>query len=141
MNYKGIELVEVTKDQLFDRPKWMLVWDESYGIPVQREVCAIVSSASEYRVICKNSTWKHCAEIPEPNLATYRELSRWLAEGKGEVTEGVADSRGTGPYCSFNLYYSASDSNKAVENYIRVRKWDDTEWHSVTREYLGLDGE
>lgn len=136
MKYKGIELVEVTKDQIFDRPKLMLVWDESYGIPVQCEVCAIVSRTSEYRVICKNSTWKHCAEIPEPKPVTQRELARWLARGNGEVKFNPEFRN-----CYSQFSYVDRDADSPVPKSYTVRKYEDTEWHFVTREYLGLDGE
>lgn len=86
MKYKGIELKEVTETQLFDQPKKMVVWD-SYSNMVELEVYAIVSR-KDFPVICENSTWQHCAEIPEvpeSKPVTYRELARWLAEGNGEV--------------------------------------------------------
>lgn len=134
MNYEGNELVEVTKEQIFDRPKMMLVWDEPYGIPVHCEVCAIVSRASEYRVICKNSTWKHCADIPELKLATQRELSRWLAQGHGELR-----FEDTSKTCYTSFLCQLDHSNEPVPSRYLVRKWSETEWHSPTRKYLGLE--
>ena len=85
MNHKGVELEEITKPQLFDPPKKMLVWDH-YANIVELDVYAIVSR-KDFPVICENSNWKHCAEIPESKSkpVTYRELARWLAEGHGEV--------------------------------------------------------
>ena len=131
MDYKGIELKEVTEPQLFDPPKKMLVW-ESYENITELNVYAIVGR-KDFPVICENSTWKHCAEIPEskPKSVTYRELSRWLAEGNGEVmwANNVLS----------NWNYSTDEESKALDESLSVRKWDDTEWHKPTREYLGLE--
>ena len=97
------------------------------------DVYAIVSR-NDFPVICKNSTWKHCAEIPEvpeSKLVTYRELARWLAKGNGEVmwANNVLS----------NWNYSTDEENKALDESLSVRKWDDTEWHKPTREYIGLE--
>ena len=132
MKYKGIELKEVTEPQLFDPPKKMLVWDNCSNI-AEIDVYAIVSR-EDFRVICENSSWRHCAEIPEvpeSKLVTYRELARWLAEGNGEVmwANNVLS----------NWNYSTDEESKALDESLSVRKWDDTEWHKPTREYLGLE--
>lgn len=131
MKYKGIELDEVTEPQLFDPPKKMLVWDNLANI-FELKVYAIVSR--KLPVICENSTWQHCAEIPkvqESKPVTYRELARWLSEGNGEVmwANNVLS----------NWNYSTDDEAKALDENLSVRKWDDTEWHNPTREYLGLE--
>lgn len=137
MKYKGIELKEVTEPQLFDPPKKMVVWD-SYSNMIELEVYAIVSH-KDYPVICKNSGWLHCAEIPEVpelKLVTYRELARWLAKGNGEVNDELDDDK-----CAIytQQFYWKGQENNSVEDSIYVRKWDDTEWHKPTREYLGLE--
>ena len=132
MEYKGIELKEVTEPQLFDPPKKMLVW-ESYENITELDVYAI-TSRKDFPVICENSTWGHCAEIPkvpESKLVTYRELARWLSEGNGEVMWSKT-------VCS-NWNYSNDEENKDLDESLSVRKWDDTEWHKPTREYLGLE--
>lgn len=131
MKYKGIELTEVTEPQIFDPPKEMLVWDDDVGCISISNVCAIVNRKSD-RVITKYSTWKHCAEIPEAKqkYVTYRELARWLAEGHGEV-------KWTNYVCT-NLSY-AIDSENDIPKIFSIRKWDETEWHKPTREYLGLE--
>ena len=132
MEYKGIELKEVTEPQLFDPPKKMLVWGRYKNI-TELNVYAIVGR-KDFPVICENSTWRHCAEIPkvhELELVTYRELARWLAEGNGEVmwANNVLS----------NWNYSTDEESKALDESLSVRKWDDTEWHKPTREYLGLE--
>ena len=131
MKYKGIELKEVTEPQLFDPPKKMLVWGHYEGI-TELDVYAIVSR-KEFPVICENSTWQHCAEIPESKSkpVTYRELARWLAKGNGEVKSGDI-------ICP-NWNYCDDQENCIVRDSLYVRKWDDTEWHKPTREYLGLE--
>lgn len=136
MKYKGIELKEVTEPQIFDPPKKMLVWD-SYSSMVKLDVYSIVSR-KDFPVICENSTWKHCAEIPEvpeSKPVTYREFARWLAEGNGEVKDDLNNEGAI--YTS--QFYLKGQENYSVEDYIYVRKWDDTEWHKPTREYLGLE--
>ena len=132
MEYKGIELKEVTEPQLFDPPKKMLVWGRYKNI-TELNVYAIVSR-KDFPVICENSTWRHCAEIPkvhELEIVTYRELARWLAEGNGEVmwANNVLS----------NWNYSTDEESKALDESLSVRKWDETEWHKPTREYLGLE--
>ena len=132
MKYKGIELTEVTEPKLFDPPKKMLVWGCSENI-TELDVYAI-TSRKDFPVICENSNWRHCAEIPEvpeSKLVTYRELARWLAEGNGEVmwANNVLS----------NWNYSTDEESKALDESLSVRKWDDTEWHKPTREYLGLE--
>ena len=132
MKYKGIELKEVTEPQLFDPPKKMLVWGRYEDI-TELDVYAI-TSRKDFPVICENSTWRHCAEIPkvtESELVTYRELARWLAEGNGEVMwSNIAHT---------DWGYMAGEENEALDESYSVRKWDDTEWHKPTREYFGLE--
>ena len=134
MDYKGIKLKEVTEPQLFDPPKKMLVW-ESYENITELNVYAIVGRKN-FPVICENSTWRHCAEIPkvpELEIVTYRELSRWLAEGNGEVMWA------NNVLSLSNWNYSPAEESKALDESLSVRKWDDTEWHKPTREYLELE--
>ena len=132
MKYKGIELTEVTEPQLFDHPKKMLVL-ESYENITELNVYAIVSR-KDFPVICENTTWLHCAEIPEvleSKIVTCRELARWLAEGNGEFLNGNT--------CLPNWNYNIIQENDSVSETMLVRKWDDTEWHKPTREYFGLE--
>lgn len=131
MEYKGTKLEEVTEPQIFNPPKLMLVWDNDNESPCQLNVCAIVNR-EQNRVITERSAWEHCAEIPEV-LVTYRELARWLAEGKGEMRRGNLSMVFT------NLSYASALGNDPIDEFTIVRKWDDTEWHKPTREYLGLE--
>lgn len=137
MNYKGIELKEVTEPHLFDPPKKMLVWGRYESI-TELDVYAIVSR-KDFPVICENTMWQHCAEIPEvpeSKPVTYRELARWLAKGNGEVNDELDDDE-----CAIytQQFYWKGRENDTVGDSLNVRKWDDTEWHKPTREYLGLE--
>lgn len=136
MEYKGIELKEITEPQIFNPPKKMIVWDrESNGTPIECYVYAIVDrGADSCPVICKYATFSHCAEIPEAKLATFRELSKWLAKGNGELRFGD-----TSTTCYPYLTYQRNNANTFVGSDYKVRRWDDTEWHKPTREYLGLE--
>ena len=130
MEYKGIELTEVTKPQIFDPPKKMLVWDDDYECPSTANVYAITTRKYS-NVICENTAWLHCAEIPEQKKVTNRELACWLAGGNGEA-KIVND-------VFIHWTYGEIEADKNVEDNVSVRKLDDTEWHKPTREYLGLE--
>lgn len=145
MKYKGIELKEITEPQLFNQPKPMLVWDNDGECPVELNVFAIVNR-DEFRVITERSPWLHCAEIPEElKLATVRQLAQWVRKN-GEVRYEFLPM-GTVIIAS-NLHYEPGEEDKEVScmekrklNAVKVfvRKWSETEWHSPTREYLGLE--
>lgn len=132
--YHGIELKEETEPQVFDPPKEMFVWDSTSDTICKRDVCAIASKELDYPVLTTGGNFRHCAPIPEPEpkLATYRELARWLAEGNGEMKAGSELA-----YTHMN--YNLSRANSEADSTAKVRKWDDAEWHSPTREYLGLE--
>lgn len=150
MKYKGQELKEITTPNIDNPPKKMLVWDEGYTEPLERVVCATaIDNCGDLFFFTRNKdkqlgglvTWSHCAEIPEepkPRRATNRELSRWLAEGNGEWlyehTEKFNDD-----YASINYHYDARVTNDEVSEGIKVRKWDDINWHAPTAEYMGIE--
>ena len=134
--YHGIELKEVTKQQVFDPPKEMLVWDDEPSGIYKKVVCAIASKRLEYPVLTIGGTYRHCAEIPksELNSVTYLELSQWLAKGNGRWRKAACMKM-----TYTNLSYDESVENEPVDDSSLVRKWKDTEWHKPTREYLGLE--
>ena len=129
MEYKGIELKEVTEPQIFNPPKKMLVWGR-YASITELYVYAI-TSREDFPVICENTTWRHCAEIPEQKKVTNRELACWLAGGNGEAK--IVNT------VFIHWTYGEIEAEKNVEDNVSVRRWDDTEWHKPTREYLGLE--
>ena len=142
MKYKGIELKEITKQQIFDPPKELLVWNDTYLTePKKALVCAIIKLENYYAAIEKGKVpsyqWQHCAEIPDepkPRRATYREMSMWLAQGKGELTyEGVDTNVYTG------LTYTIDNPNTEIGSVVKIRKWEDTEWNEPTVDYMGID--
>ena len=70
-------------------------------------------------------------------IVTYRELSRWLAQGNGEYCYYGDDSRCKSD-CFNELRYRDEDADEIVRD-IMVRKWDDTEWYNPIASYLGLE--
>ena len=138
MEYKGIKLTEVTGSQIVDPPKEMFVWDYDPGIILKADVLAIVNGRENgFPVITKIGTYRHCAEIPEepkpPRRATNRELSKWLAKGRGEYRNQISG------VISNSYTYDDLESDEAVPSYIRVRRWDDDEWHEPTVDYMGIE--
>lgn len=128
--YHGVKLNEVTEPQVFDPPKDMYVWDDN-GDVAKRTVYAIGSRSLRYPVLTASGGFHHCANIYESKPVTNRELARWVAEGKGEVMDND---------CIFpNWVYWTKHEDDPIKATLRVRKWSETEWHSLTREYLGLD--
>ena len=136
MKYKGIELKEFTSEKpvIFDPPKRMLVWDYDDGIPIEKDVIAFIPN--RYRkVIEQTCAYIHCAEIPDKGseLATNRELAKWLAHGNGQYKVSGGSSLWT------EHHYDIGQDDDACSNFIKVRKWCDKEWHEPTLEYLGLE--
>lgn len=136
MQYKGHELEPLTERKVWDEPHKMLCWDEDTEEPEIREVVAHFPEITDvYHVVCFDGGWfVKCAEIPEepkPRRATNRELSRWLAQGNGEIIQ---------PHCiSQHFSYCPGEENETVENHYEVRNWADTEWHEPTVDYMGLE--
>ena len=131
MEYNGIELKEITTSQIFDPPKEMLVWDYVDSAPFKMPVHAIVVSKT-FPVIAEEGDYQYCAEIPETPRVTNRELSKWLAKGHGEYRNQIG--------AVSNLYiYVDLETDVAVPSYIRVRKWDDADWHEPTVDYMGIE--
>ena len=135
MTYKGIELNEFTSDKpvVFDPPKRMLVWDCNDETPTEVDVIAFIPNRY-HKAIEKMSVYIHCAEIPDTGseLATNRELAKWLVQGNGQCKTGGS------PRLWTEHPYDIGHDEEACPNTIKVRKWGDKEWHEPTREYLGL---
>lgn len=135
MKYKGIELKEFESDKpvVFDPPKRMLVWDYVDGTPIEKDVIAFIPNRY-HKVIEQTSLSLHCAEIPDKGseLATNRELAKWLVLGNGQYHTG-----GSRAWTEHN--YIIGQDDDVCSSIIRVRKWGDNEWHEPTLEYLGLE--
>lgn len=76
-------------------------------------------------MITTTGVFRYCAEIPEAHLVTNRELSKWLAKGRGEYRNQ------TGLVSNYYVY-DETESDEVVPSYIKVRRWDDNEWHEPT---------
>lgn len=136
-NYYGIELVAVTETKVYDEPHEMFVWNNEGDEITKKAVCAIIPYRHSGSVITTGGAYSYCAEIPEkpiPRLATNRELARWIAQGNGEFKQHATTS-----VQNCFISYEESYGDKKVADYIRIRKWDDTEWHVPTVDYLGIE--
>lgn len=135
MKYKGIELNEFTSEKpvLFDPPKLMLVWNDDDSEPFKDDVFAFIPNRC-YPVIATDDNLDHCAEIPEVmcRRATNRELAKWIVLGNGQCQV-------SGGRIWTEHHYDIGQDDDACPKFILVRKWDDTEWHEPTLEYLGLE--
>lgn len=74
----------------------------------------------------------HEYRIMEEKPITNRELAQWLVEGYGQFTYMP------GNVAMYHYSYSSSGSDTPIHEDIRVRLWEDTEWHMPTRKYMGL---
>ena len=75
--------------------------------------------------------------IVQDNHVTNRELSRWLAEGNGEVR--IDWPFGDKPdVVSTSHSYIRNEENDFVYNRYRIRKWCDVDWRRVSRSYMEL---
>ena len=135
MKYKEIELNEFESEKpvVFDPPKLMLVWNDGDDEPSKDNVFAFIPNRC-YPVIGTDDNLDHGAEIPEAmcRRATNRELAKWLAQGNGQYKVSVGR-------IWTEHHYDIGQDDDACSKFIKVRKWDDTEWHEPTREYLGLE--
>lgn len=153
IKYKGMELEEITEPQIFDPPKTMVV-DDGKNNPRTAIVTAILaqSSGHSYRVLTDNHLicYSRCALLPEkpvPRRATNRELAKWLAKGKGQIQyDDKTKNFGKSPdgerhkalkSTTIFEYFGADDFYVGVD--IQVRKWDDTEWHEPTVDYMEIE--
>lgn len=79
-----------------------------------------------------NVPYQFFRPILEEELMTHRQLTEWLAKGKGEYTWN--DKTMTGQkIVSPNNGYLEGQEDEPVEDYIRIRRWRDTEWSKPTK--------
>lgn len=134
MKYNGQELTPITKPQIFNPPKEMLVWDDSFTEPYVKHVCAITGS-HHYQVVTTLSCYSYCAEIPEaikPKRATNRELSEWVAKGNGLVLIGELIS---------NHYdFLLQEENELAEG-VQIQPFNNsaTDWLEPTLKNMGME--
>lgn len=72
---------------------------------------------------------------PKLRRATNRELAKWLREGNGDVGYGMDGI----PVAFIGFRYYANEEDFPVREDVYIRKWEDTEWHEPTADYLGLE--
>ncbi len=150
MNFNGQELKEITKPQIFDPPKKMLVWNKIMDYAITSLVVAIVERMDGICAICHDGEiYPYCAEIPEepkPRRSTNRELAKWLAQGNGEVlTLMQMTNKHSYEIVASTWHYFCGEENKVVDYGYEgkcckgIRKWEDTEWHEPTVDYMELE--
>lgn len=138
----------VTKLQVFDPPKEMLVWSYREGKPENIEVAEVMAIISKlechanviYKLKGDDRTcyWSSCCGLIKSGLvkcryATMRELAKWLAQGNGERT-----ATNYSDVYSDMWVYPKNRENVPVDKDVLVRKWDDEKWHEATIDYLGI---
>lgn len=139
IKYNGMELEEFKSDKpvIFDSPRAALCWmNNGWQGGVCEYILAFIPRSDSCLVVTDHSTWLHCALLPEkpaPRRATNRELAKWLAQGNGEV-----NIHNTEVHTYFN-YAPENANSECNEEKFKVRKWEDTEWHKPTADYLGLE--
>lgn len=138
IKYNGVEIQSITECKVFEEPRIMLVWNTSYDGPIVKMVCAIIPYRHAGSVITMCGAFEYCAEIPkktEPRRATNRELAKWIAQGKGEW--GISKF-GVIEKAEIGWFYDTGYEEQTLQSILRVRKWDDTEWHEPTVDYMDI---
>lgn len=71
---------------------------------------------------------------PKPRRATIRELAKWCAQGNGQIQDTSRLN------CVFTgIDYGPDCDDHVAPKIYKVRKWEDTEWHEPTVDYMGLE--
>ena len=146
IKYNGMELEEqiYSEPTIINDSREAIVWNDYAN--KDRALVYSYDPRSDYPVRSNNDNiWKHFAFIPEkpaPRRATNRELAKWLAQGYGEWKyEHEPDSKLDSNFASINYHYEDSSACNFVSTKTKVRKWDDTEWHTPDVEYMGITEE
>lgn len=100
------------------------------------ELTSIRDETHACRFYCAEykSAWSlfYLVEEPKDELCTRRELARWLAEGKGELSYDADCGVYTdAPYLKDNI-------DDEVDEKTLIRKWDTKAWYKPTRKYMGI---
>lgn len=115
-------------------------YDPYYDLKLAHEQGKVIQFKTVYGwQDMKNPTWcNHSPDKyrvkpyqPESKPVTNRELAKWLAQGNGEIRVGDT--------AFHEQNYDVEDGEYPVSSNTLIRKWEDTEWHKPTREYMGLD--
>lgn len=146
INYKGMELEELNPDKSvsFNPPIKCVGWNNK-DVKVEFELSSALSKDIWlHRFIGKSKygepvAFMFCAPLQEKfahRRATNRELSKWLAQGNGEW--GISKF-GVIEKAEIGWFYDTGYEKQTLQSELRVRKWEDTEWHVPTVDYLGIE--
>lgn len=137
MKYNGHLLNAITKPQVFDPPKEMLVWDNDYDKPEKEMVWCIAPPAiyKVFPVLGTKGSYKNCAEIPKPKRATYLQLAEYLAKGNG-----MWKIRNTTTILS-HFPLSEESLDEEVRDHVVIRPFGTgtKEWIEPTLENMGME--
>lgn len=135
MKYNVQELQPITKPQIFDPPRRMLVWDSACDTPLIERVCAITIS-KPFPVITVESCYDYCAEIPEepkPKRATNIQLMEWLAKGNGVYHFGENSG------LRMDIAVADGSANTVLAPNIQIRPFGTDKWLEPTLENMGME--
>lgn len=138
MKYKGIELTPITKPQIFDPPKELLVWDNNFQEPrIVLVWCIAPASAKlDYPIRCIGTIhYEICAEIPKTTSkrATNKELAEWCAKGNGQIHCALG-------FNTHSFYsYQNEDDDSLVTQDVYIRPFGTKEWVEPTLENMGME--
>ena len=132
--------VRVKDDDFYADEKWELVPYFLYGSKEDLTIDHVVdeSMLNYINMLLTNNDFEACEleldillELERSSdSTTYRSLSKWLAQGNGEIICDIKSNVTT------NLSYKSSQSCDKVPKEFRVRRWADTDWHIPTEEYI-----
>lgn len=93
---------------------------------------AVYSENAVYRFSYGDLQWGvfYLISESEEKICTNGELSRWLAEGRGELLHTYARKVTT------HFTYNIDETDKPVESGHLVKKWGDKDWSRPTKEYI-----
>lgn len=142
INYNGMELEEFNPNETvaFNPPIKCVGWN-SENVKVEFELSSALSKEIwNHRFIGKSKddypvAFMFCAILPEkpaPRRATWMELAKWCATGKGLVYDTNRDRIDSG------IMFKPDNEHEPIMDELKVRKWDDKEWHTPDVEYMGI---
>ena len=144
--YNGMELEEfnpeLDKSVSFNPPIKCVGWNNK-DVKVEFELSAALSKDIWlHRFIGKSKddnpvAFMFCARLqekPAPRRATWLEVAKWCVTGNGLVYDTYRDKIDTG------IMFKSENSNQPIDEFIKVRKLGDKEWHEPTVDYMGIEG-
>ena len=77
----------------------------------------------------------------EQKPVTNRELALWLVRGNGQIYHYDDTGFRTEAKTSHGYHQEEDnyDCNVCKDLHCKIRKWEDSEWHEPSREYMGLE--